>query len=90
MASLGELYRQSKQKKELNGEIKTQLDSMQAKQLTASDKISDLQAKLSELLQSHDTLALQFSDYRAVNDAKLSEANDIIIDMSKRMTSNGF
>lgn len=88
--SLGELYRQSKQKKELNGEVKTQLDTIQAKQLTINDKIGDLQTKLSELLQSHDTLNLQFADYRAVHDAKLNEVNDVIIDMSKRMTSNGF
>ncbi len=81
--SLGELYRQSKQKKELNGEVKTHLD-------TINDKIGDLQTKLSELLQSHDTLNLQFADYRTVHDAKLNEVNDVIIDMSKRMTSNGF
>lgn len=88
--NLAEVYRQSKQKKELNGEIKTQLDTVQNKQKSTDDKISDLQLKVSDLIQNLDNYKLQFTDYQTVSDAKLNETHDVIIDMSKRMTSNGF
>lgn len=88
--NLGEVYRQSKQKKELNGEIKTQLDSVQLRQKSLEDKVADLQLKVSELIQNLDTIKLQFSDAQTVNESKLAETHEVIIDLSKRMTSNGF
>jgi uncharacterized coiled-coil DUF342 family protein len=88
--NLGEMYRQSKMKKEANGEFKQKIDTLVSKQDDVSSRVDDLQSKYSELIQSHDKLKTEYDNFVSTCNANFKEFHDVIIDLSGRLTKNGF
>lgn len=88
--NLGEVYRQSKMKKEANGEFKQKIDTLVSKHEDVSTRVEDLQTKYSELIQSHDKLKTEYDNFVLTCNGNFKEFHDVIIDLSGRLTKNGF
>lgn len=88
--NLGEAYRQSKMKKEANGEFKQKFDTLLSKSEDISTRVEDLQKKYTDLIQSHDRLKNEYDNFVLASNENFKEFNDVIIDLSTRLTKNGF
>ncbi len=88
-SNLGELYRQSKMKKETNGEFKQKIDTLVSKHDDVLLRVDDLQSKFSDLIQSHDKLKNEYDNYIVTSNANFKEIQEVIVDLSIRLTKNG-
>lgn len=84
-STLGQLYRQSKQNKDVTSDIKTRYDLLASADEEIKGKLAATNDKLVEFSKAIDELKKQGAE----QDVKYNDISTCIIDISKRLTSNG-
>lgn len=84
-SSLAQLYRQSKFTKDANTDIKTRYDLLASADEEIKGKVTVIDDKLVEHSKAIDELKKQNVD----QEVKYNDISTCIIDISKRLTSNG-